>query len=77
MFKHVRLQELRTELRAQFHAQFAGMEIVSDELDQAKAALQSVRKTRDFLGGEQIQMLPVLADLVRTLPKGIRSLSLR
>jgi general secretion pathway protein L len=71
MFRHVRLQELKTELRAQFHAQFAGMEIVSDELDQAKAALQSVRKTRDFLGGEQIQMLPVLADLVRTLPKGI------
>ena len=70
MLKHARLQELKTTLRAQFHAQFAGMEIVSDELDQAKAALQAVRKTTEFLGAGQVQMLPVLTDLVRELPKG-------
>ena len=71
MLKHARLQELKAELRAQFQAQFTGIEIGSDELDQAKAALKAVRNTRERLGGEQVQMLPVLTDLVRTLPKGI------
>ena len=71
ILKQSRLQELKAELRDQFHKRFAGVELVSDELDEAKAALQAVRKTTSLLGGEQVAMLPVLTDLVRQFPKGI------
>ena len=68
--KQSRLQELKAEVRAQFQTRFAGIEVVTDELDQAKAALQAIRKTTDLLGGQQVAMLPVLTDLVRRFPKG-------
>ncbi len=69
--KEARLHELKTELRSQFLAQFPGIKVVTDELDQAKSLVQATRKTRDLLGGDQPQMLSVLADLVRNLPKGV------
>jgi general secretion pathway protein L len=71
VLKQSRLQELKAELRAQFHKRFAGVELVTDELDQAKGALQAVRKTTSLLSGEHVAMLPLLTDLVRQLPKGI------
>lgn len=71
LLKQSRLQELKAEVRAQFHKRFADIEIVTDELDQAKGALQAVRNTTSLLGGEQVAMLPVLTDLVRQFPKGI------
>jgi general secretion pathway protein L len=70
ILKQSRLQELKAEVRGQFQKQFVGLEAVTDELDQAKAALQAIRKTTDLLGGQQAAMLPVLADLVRRFPKG-------
>lgn len=71
MLKEARLQELKTELRSQFRAQFPGIKVVTDELDQAKSLVQATRKTHDLLGGDQPQMLSVLADVVRNLPKGV------
>ena len=71
MLKQSRLQELKAGLRAQFHKRFEGVELVTDELDQAKAALQAVRKTTSLLSGEQVAMLPILTDLVRQFPKGV------
>jgi hypothetical protein len=71
LLKQARLQELKAAVRAQFHKRFTGIELVTDELDQAKAALQAVRKTTSLLGGEQVAMLHLLTDLVRQFPKGI------
>ena len=69
--KEARLHELQTALRSQFHTEFAGVALVTDELDQARTTLQAVRKAKDLLGGEQQHMLPLLVDLVRHFPKGI------
>lgn len=70
MLKQSRLQELKAQARSQFQQQFSGIEVVTDELDQAKATVQTARKTVDLLSGQQVAMLPVLADLVRQFPKG-------
>jgi hypothetical protein len=71
MLKQSRLQELKAEVRAQFHTRFAGIELVMDELDQAKAALQNVRNITALLGGEHVAILPILTELVRQFPKSV------
>ena len=71
MLKQSRLQELEAEVRAQFSTRFPGIDVVTDELDQAKAALQNVRSTTALLGGKQVAMLAVLTELVRQFPKGV------
>ena len=71
MLKQSRLQELKAEVRTQFRNRFAGIELVTDELEQANATLQAVRKTASLLKGGQVAMLPVLSDLVRQFPKGV------
>ena len=71
MLKEQRLQELKTALRTQFRAQFPGIEILTNELDQAKSALLALQKTKNLLGGNELQMVPLLAHLVNRLPKGI------
>lgn len=71
VLKQTRVQELKTVLRNEFLAKFPGSDLVTNELEQAKTALSVVRKTTDRLGGEEPHMVPLLAELIRRLPKGV------
>ncbi|HJU06687.1 MAG TPA: pilus assembly protein PilM [Nitrospiraceae bacterium] len=71
VLKEDRLQELKSALRSQFQLQFPGIAVVINELDQAKSALLTIRRTTDLLGADEPQMVPVFAELVQRLPKGV------
>jgi hypothetical protein len=71
VLKEGRLQGLKSALRGQFQHQFPGITLVTNELDQAKSALLAIRKTTALLGADEPQMVPILAELVQRLPKGI------
>ncbi len=68
---NARVKNLKTALQAQFQRDFGDGAAPGEELDQARARLESVKKALNVLGGSQTRALPVFAQVVKHMPRGL------
>lgn len=67
-----RVKELKAALQAQFQRDFGGGAAPGEELDQARARLDGVKKALSIIDGSQTWALPVFAQVVKHVPRGLR-----
>ncbi|GIW56189.1 MAG: ATPase [Nitrospiraceae bacterium] len=67
-----RVKELKAALQAQFQRDFGGGAAPGEELDQARARLDGVKKALSIIDGSQTRALPVFAQVVKHVPRGLR-----
>jgi type II secretory pathway component PulL len=65
-------QELKGELRKSFTATFPQSKNVSNEVEQARAAITELNRTGGFLGVGEESPLQVLKEISATIPKEVR-----
>jgi general secretion pathway protein L len=66
-----RVKNLKAALQTQFQRDFGGGAAPGEELDQARARLEGVKKALNVLGGSQTRALPVFAQVVKHVPRGL------
>lgn len=71
LLKESRAQALTSAVQAEFHKRFPGIVPVMDEREQAQMTLETIKKKLTYLGGDEPQIVPVLADFTRRLPKSV------
>jgi len=72
VLKDRQLQKLSTDLRAEFHQHFPDIDVITDELDQAKTALLAAHRAEELMGGNHVAVLSRLGALVLHFPKGMK-----
>ncbi len=70
--KEKRFQELKSELRESFTATFPQARNVSNEVEQARAAITELNRTGGFLGVGEESPLLVLKEISASIPKEVR-----
>lgn len=70
--KERRYQELKGELRKAFTATFPQSKNISNEVEQARAAITELNRTGGFLGVGEESPLQVLKEISATIPKEVR-----
>jgi general secretion pathway protein L len=70
--KDARVKDLKAALQAQFQRDFGSGAAPGEELDQARARLEGVKKALSIIDGSQTRALPVFAQVVKHVPRGLR-----
>lgn len=69
--KEARVKDLKTALQVSYKQQFGGDAFPGEELDQARFKTAAVTKAVTLIDGASDKKLPILAQLVKQLPRGI------
>lgn len=69
--KAARYQELKTEIRKHFTQAFPHIKTVVQEVDQARSAIEVLKRTEAFLGVKELSPLHILQKITLAIPKGI------